>query len=104
MIGINTISQASQMITDLLQFYVNEIDKAVRKAEDGAGVNISISLKMKPVNIMKPVNMQETDVEVGISFTTEKIKDSTSKVVNENQMELFDKIKKGEITVSVGKE
>lgn len=85
MIGKNTINKASQMINDLLQSYVNEIDKAIRKAEDGAGANISISLKMKPVNL------QETDVEATISFTTEKIKDSTSSVINEYQMELFGK-------------
>lgn len=93
MIGTNTIRKASSMIEGLLETYLPDIDKAVRKAEEGAGVNISISLKLKPINL------QETDIEAGISFTTEKIKDSTSQVVNENQLELFSNIGGGKVTV-----
>lgn len=94
MIGINTIRKASLMIEGLLETYLPDIDKAVRKAEEGAGVNISISLKLKPINL------QETDIEAGISFTTEKIKDSTSQVVNENQLELFSNLKDGAVKIS----
>ena len=78
MIKKNTIDRIANAVSGLLDTYAKEIDTAM--AEEGT---LSISL---PVKIKQ--HGPELDIEVGIGFVKEKVKDSIGFTMAE-QAELF---------------
>lgn len=91
-IGNKTIEGATDLVGGLLRTYRTELDKAYLKAE--SALSVSIGLTFKPAETLTGI-----DIEAKIKFVTEQVKDSAGRVVDEAQMELFDKIKDGSITV-----
>ena len=88
-IGPKTIEAITTDIQGLLNAYQNDLDKAYLAAGDDP-LKISLGVKVSPKD-------GQLKVETGISFTTEKIKDTKTSYVDENQANLFEgkKDKKG---------
>jgi hypothetical protein len=92
-IGTTTIDYAVDLARSLMSDYRGKIDEAYRKADDALTVNLS--LKFRPKG-------DETFVEAGISFVAEKVMDKISGNVSETQMDLFEKVESGEISLEFG--
>ena len=88
-IGPKTIEAITTDIQGLLNAYQNDLGKAYLAAGDDP-LKISLGVKVSPKD-------GQLKVETGISFTTEKIKDTKTSYVDENQANLFEgkKDKKG---------
>lgn len=82
-IGPKTIDAAGEALTALLKMYRDKIDKAYLKA-DGA---LTLDLKAK----FKAADNGDMEVETSINFVTDRIKNTVSRTVNENQGDLFPK-------------
>jgi len=52
--------------------------------EQEGSVTVSVPVKIKPVS------SGENNVEVGINFVAERVKDSQSQIIYENQKSIFD--------------
>lgn len=85
-ISLKVTQTAGEMLTDLLKRYHEKIDKAYLKS-DGA---LTVDLKAK----FKPGENDSIEVEVGINFVTDRIKNTFSRLVNENQEGLFEIVDK----------
>ena len=80
-VGRQTIETATDLVGSLLSMHQDDIDKAFLSAEG----QFSISLKI----IMKPSDNGGIDVDAGISFVTDRVKDSVMRNVQEGQEGLF---------------
>ena len=76
------LNQAKQMIEGLLDDYNREIDEAYLNCDPDLTINITV--KFAP-------NKDGIKVGAGISFVKEKIKNSISVVIDDKQLNLFDK-------------
>ena len=85
-ISLKVTQTAGEMLTDLLKSYHEKIDKAYLKS-DGT---LTVDLKAK----FKPGENDSIEVEVGINFVTDRIKNTFSRLVNENQEGLFEIVDK----------
>lgn len=83
-LGEKTFSMTKELLGHIVEMYQAEIKKAWLKTEKT--LSISLSLKFNP----NDANEDEVDIEAGISFVSEKVKDSISATVNEKQGDLFD--------------
>jgi len=82
-IGERTIAEIGSQITGLLEDYQGKVNEAFLKSD--AGLTISFSVSIAPAQ-------NGFEVETGMSFTAEKIKDKTEKkIVSEVQIALFPK-------------
>lgn len=82
LIGPKTLETATQMLEALILRHQDGIKAAYAKAE--GGLTISMSVKLSP-------NEAGTiDVETGISFTYEKVRDTTKTIVDEKQGRLIE--------------
>ena len=98
-IGKMVIDQTVMMIQDMMRDHMHEIDQAYIKTEDA--LTVSLSAKYAPPN----AKTGAIDIDVNLSFVSEKVKDNSKASVNEGQMRLYDladKVKKGEIDIKVG--
>lgn len=80
-IGPNTIGSASRLLDALLKKHAQEIDSAYIKEEGAFTVNLSVKFK--------PDENGGIDMEVGIAFVKERVKDSVKGHVQENMDNLF---------------
>ena len=97
-IGKMVIDQTVMMIQDMMRDHMHEIDQAYIKTEDA--LTVSLSAKYAP-----NAKTGAIDIDVNLSFVSEKVKDNSKALVNEGQMRLYDladKVKKGEIDIKVG--
>ena len=85
-ISLKVTQTAGEMITNLLEAYQDKLNKAFLKS-DGA---LTVDLKAK----FKPGENDSIEVEVGINFVTDRIKNTFSRLVNENQEGLFEIVDK----------
>ena len=85
-ISLKVTQTAGEMLTDLLEAYQDKLNKAFLKS-DGA---LTVDLKAK----FKPGESEGIEVEVGINFVTDRIKNTFSRLVNENQEGLFEIVDK----------
>ena len=85
-ISLKVTQTAGEMITNLLEAYQDKLNKAFLKS-DGA---LTVDLKGK----FKPGENDSIEVEVGINFVTDRIKNTFSRLVNENQEGLFEIVDK----------
>ncbi len=85
-ISLKVTQTAGEMITNLLEAYQDKLNKAYLKS-DGA---LTVDLKAK----FKPGENDSIEVEVGINFVTDRIKNTFSRLVNENQEGLFEIVDK----------
>ena len=85
-ISLKAVQTAGEMITNLLEAYQDKLNKAFLKS-DGA---LTVDLKAK----FKPGENDSIEVEVGINFVTDRIKNTFSRLVNENQEGLFEIVDK----------
>lgn len=85
-ISLKVTQTAGEMITNLLEAYQDKLNKAFLKS-DGA---LTVDLKAK----FKPGESEGIEVEVGINFVTDRIKNTFSRLVNENQEGLFEIVDK----------
>ena len=81
-ISLKAVQTAGEMITNLLEAYQDKLNKAYLKS-DGT---LTVDLKAK----FKPRENDSIEVEVGINFVTDRIKNTFSRLVNENQEGLFE--------------
>ena len=80
-IGECTIAEIGSQVTGLLEDYQGKVNEAFLKSE--AGLTISFSVNIAPAK-------NGFEVETGISFTAEKIKDKTlKKIISEIQLAMF---------------
>ena len=79
-IGDKTIEECGKLIGGLLSEHKTELNDAYLKADDA--LDVSLKLKISPDD-------NGNKVKADISFVAEKIKDSASVHVNEDQNELF---------------
>jgi hypothetical protein len=94
------IDQTVKMIQDMLNDHRHDIDQAYIRTEDA--LTVSLSVKYAP-----NVKTGAIDIDVNLSFVSEKIKDNSKASISEGQgslYELQDKVRKGEVTISVGGE
>jgi hypothetical protein len=87
MIGPQILNRAVQMVTSLLNQHQKEINQAYLEGEGGLTVNLVV--KLTPG---KTPNVQE--LEVGISFIQNRVKESLVAEVSEIQGALFDAVEK----------
>ena len=80
-IGNVTMGKIQDEIVNLLSTYHKSIDQAYIKSEDEI---LSISLKVK----LSPDD-EKIKIEVGISFVSDKVKDSVTVYADEKQQVLF---------------
>lgn len=85
-ISLKVTQTAGEMITNLLEAYQDKLNKAFLKS-DGA---LTVDLKAK----FKPGESEGIEVEVSINFVTDRIKNTFSRLVNENQEGLFEIVDK----------
>lgn len=85
-ISLKVTQTAGEMITNLLEAYQDKLNKAYLKS-DGA---LTVDLKGK----FKPGENDSIEVEVSINFVTDRIKNTFSRLVNENQEGLFEIVDK----------
>lgn len=85
-ISLKAVQTAGEMITNLLEAYQDKLNKAYLKS-DGA---LTVDLKGK----FKPGENDSIEVEVSINFVTDRIKNTFSRLVNENQEGLFEIVDK----------
>ncbi len=76
------VSEATEMLGNILRIYREKIDKAYLK-EDGA-LSIALGLKFKPAD-------GDIEVETSINFVTDRIKNAFHRTVREAQDDLFSK-------------
>jgi len=81
-IGSKTIETITTDIQGLLNAYQNDLDKAYLAAGDDP-LKISLGVKVSPKD-------GKLKIETSISFTTEKIKDTKTSLVDEQQGSLFE--------------
>jgi hypothetical protein len=80
-IGKNTICRAAEMATGHLENYTKDINEAYHECENQLTVNLPVKFSPDP-------HGRGVKVEVGISFTRSKIKDTDFVVIDENQANL----------------
>jgi len=80
-IGPKTIEAIGTDIQGLLNAYQNDLDKAYLAAGDDP-LKISLGVKVSPKD-------GQLKVETSMSFTTEKVKDTKTSYVDEDQQKLF---------------
>ena len=73
MIGTQTLNTARDLIDSLFRMHQKDIDTAYLKADDSLSVSISVKFK--------PSEKGGIDVDAGISFVTERIKDNVFRTV-----------------------
>jgi len=95
-IGEKTIGSASRLLDALLKKHSQEIDSAYIKEEGAFTVNMSIKFK--------PDDDGGIDMECGIAFVKDRVKDSIKGRVQENMDGLFDAFEKGKMSVTIGEE
>jgi hypothetical protein len=81
-----TLNKIADMARDALITYQEQIDAAYLAAGDDP---LTISIKTK----IKPADNNRTEVSVGISFSTGRVKDEFTEFVDESQMNMFDREK-----------
>jgi len=81
-IGPKTIEAIGTDIQGLLNAYQNDLDKAYLAAGDDP-LKISLGVKVSPKD-------GQLKVETSMSFTTEKVKDTKTSYVDEDQQKLFE--------------
>ena len=82
-IGPNTIGSASRLLDALLKKHAQEIDSAYIKEEGAFTVNMSLKFK--------PDDDGGIEMDVGIAFVKDRVKESIKGRVQENMEGLFDK-------------
>jgi hypothetical protein len=92
-IGQRIIETATDQIRALMVENGPELDKAYLKAEGPLTITCTIKLKSDEDS---PGNVE---VDTGISFVLEKVKANMTSSVNESQMELFEAVKDGRVTI-----
>jgi hypothetical protein len=93
-IGEKTIGSASRLLDALLKKHAPEIDSAYIKEEGAFTVNMSLKFK--------PDDDGGIEMEVGIAFVKDRVKDSVKGRVQESMDGLFDAIEKGKMSVTIG--
>lgn len=78
-----TIEESLNLMKDLMISHLVELNKAYVKAEK----TLAISMGMK----FEPDSKDKTKIEASINFVTDRVKDSATAMIDENQMKLFDK-------------
>ena len=99
-IGIEILQKTGDMIADLFGEHAHEINQAYINTEDA--LSVAIGAKYTP-----NAKTGAVDIDVSLSFTLEKIKDTRKDSVNEGQGKLYelrDSIRKGEVSVKVNGE
>jgi hypothetical protein len=92
-IGVKTVGMITNSINLLLTETIDDLDKAYLKSEGPLAITISVKLKPDE-NLTGSV-----EIDTSVSFVLEKVKATMANTVNENQLELFDAIKDGRVTV-----
>jgi len=82
-IGEKTIGSASRLLDALLKKHAQEIDSAYIKEEGAFTVNMSLKFK--------PDDDGGIEMDVGIAFVKDRVKESIKGRVQENMEGLFDK-------------
>lgn len=81
-IGEKTLKRTIELMEGLLRFHQLAINEAYLKADDA----LTVTLKAE----FKPGKYSGIDIKTKIDFVAEKVKDSDSSNVNEDQMSIFD--------------
>ena len=81
-VGKHVLNTANELIKGLFTMHQDDIDKGYLNAGDGAfSVNIRV--------VMRSAENGGIDVDAGISFVTDRVKDALGRNVREGQEELF---------------
>jgi hypothetical protein len=81
-VGTQVLNTANELIKGLFTMHQDDIDKGYLNAGDGAfTVNVRV--------VMRPADNGGIDVDAGISFVTDRVKDNIGRNVQEGQEELF---------------
>jgi uncharacterized protein YbjQ (UPF0145 family) len=81
MIGDKTREQIKEMVGGLVGDYMDELNDAYRKAEDSMTIAFNVKIK--------PNKNAGNDIDVGINFVADRVKDSISTTIDEDQMKMF---------------
>ena len=81
-VGKHVLNTANELIKGLLTMHQDDIDKGYLNAGDSA---FSITIRV----VMRPAENGGIDVDAGISFVTDRVKDNLGRNVQEGQEELF---------------
>lgn len=80
-IGEITKENIKALLGELIETHYNGLNHAMSKADDGKlQISMSVKIEFQAEGIC--------DLEAGISYSIEKVKDRIEKHVNENQMDL----------------
>ena len=81
LIGEITKENIKALLGELIETHYNGLNHAMSKADDNKmAISLSVGIKFLAEGIC--------DLEAGISYSIEKVKDKIEKHVNENQIEL----------------
>jgi hypothetical protein len=83
MIGIKSLTEMKEAAAEKIDIYAEDIDKAFIRSDDGR-LKISLSFDL----CVSKETAGGIDVETGIAFIADKIKDKTMRTVVELQEEL----------------
>ena len=83
MIGPKTIKQMKDSAAEKIDIYARQINEAFKRSDDGK-LKISLSFDL----CVSKETQGGIDIETGIAFIADRIKDKTMRTVVENQVEL----------------
>ena len=81
-IGEKTLKRTMELIEGMFRYHISAINQAYLKSDDA----LSVSIKAK----YKPGKFSGIDIKADIEFVAEKVKDSDSSNVDEDQMTIFE--------------
>ncbi len=81
-VGKQVLNTANDLIKGLLTMHQDDIDKGYLNAGDGP---FTVTIRV----VMRPAENNGIDVDAGISFVTDRVKDTLGRNVKEGQEELF---------------
>jgi hypothetical protein len=81
-VGKQVLNTANELIKGLLTMHQDDIDKGYLNAGDSA---FAITIRV----VMRPAENGGIDVDAGISFVTDRVRDAIGRNVQEGQEELF---------------
>ena len=81
-VGKHVLKTANELISGLFTLHQDDIDKGYLNAGDGA---FAVTIRV----VMKPADNGGIDVDAGISFVTDRVKDNIGRNVQEGQEGLF---------------
>jgi hypothetical protein len=98
-IGPKVIENIANSVRMLLAENQADLDKAYLKAEGSFGIQITAKLKPDTESSTGSI-----EITTAVAFVLDRVKASLTSSINENQLQLFDDIKEGKVTISAGKE